>query len=84
MRLATVTLFAASSIVCSSAQAADILVNGGFESGTLSPWAVANNTPTLTTTQAHSGLYSVAAFAADAIQQSFSAVPASQISQASF
>lgn len=68
-----------------AAQAAtNILVNAGFESGSLSPWFVADGTPVVTDAYAHSGTYSVAAYAEDAIEQNFSPVSVSAINQVSF
>lgn len=69
--------------VAGTANAQNALLNSGFESGTLSPW-IASNTPTVTTAEAHTGIYSVAAFSSDAIRQDFAAIAASQISEVSF
>jgi hypothetical protein len=66
------------------ANAANLLANSGFETGSLSPWTVSTNNPVVTTAEAHTGQYSVAAFSDDAIRQDFAAVATSQISQVSF
>jgi hypothetical protein len=69
--------------IAGTANAQNALVNGGFESGTLDPW-IAVDTPTLTTAEAHTGVYSVAAFASDGIRQDFSSLATSQITEVSF
>lgn len=65
------------------ANAANILVNGGFETGSLTPWTVSYGTPSVTSAEAHSGLYSAAATGLDAIKQVFAPVATSSINEIS-
>jgi len=77
-------VLAFSSLVSPAHAATNILVNGGFETGILNPWIASTGSPIVTTAQAHTGTYSVAAFSSDSIKQSFAAISTSQISQVSF
>ncbi len=72
------------SFAASSASAANILVNPGFETGELDPWFASNDFPVVTSDEAHTGDYSVAAFAGDEIQQDFAAISAALINEVSF
>ena len=65
------------------AQAANVLTNAGFESGSLTPWTANNGTPVVTSAQAHSGTYSVAELGGDEVKQTFSAIATSNISEVS-
>ncbi len=67
----------------SSAAATNILVNAGFETGALSPWVIGNGSPVVTTDEAHTGIYSVAAFGPDQIRQTFSPVSTTAVSEVS-
>jgi hypothetical protein len=66
------------------ANAANILVNSGFESGALGPWVASSGGPIVTTAEAHTGQYSVAANGQDAIRQNFAPIATSQITELSF
>lgn len=72
------------SLAGASASAGNILVNAGFESGDLDPWFQANNSPFVTSDEAHTGIYSVAALGADRIEQAFAAISAALINEVSF
>lgn len=67
-----------------TSQAALILINGGFESGNLSPWYQGNGTPVITSEEAHTGNFSVIAFGSDLIRQDFSAILVEDINEVSF
>lgn len=69
--------------VLSSPAAANVLINGGFESGVFNPWTT-GSTPSITSAQAHTGTYSVASFSSDLISQSFASIATSDISEVSF
>lgn len=66
------------------AEAGNILVNPGFESGSLSPWFANNGAPTVTSAEAHTGTYSVAAISNDEPRQNFAPVASSAITEVSF
>jgi len=67
------------------ASAAQILVNGGFETGTYAPWLISLGTnSSVTTAEAHSGSYSSAQFGDDSIRQNFAPIPTSAITEVSF
>src|SRR4051794_26491169 len=66
-----------------AASTTNLLINGGFESGTFNPWTTGSS-PTITNTQAHTGIYSVASFSSDLISQSFAPIATSDISEVSF
>ena len=66
------------------AHSATILINGGFETGSLAPWFASNDFPTVTNAEAHSGTFSVSAFSTDAIRQNFAPVSTASISEVSF
>jgi hypothetical protein len=67
----------------SQAEGNNILVNPGFETGSLLGWTTVG-TPIVTSAQAHTGSFSVSAFGEDAVRQDFSAVSTSSISEVSF
>lgn len=67
----------------SPAMAANILVNAGFETGTLSPWTTPSGSAFVTNTEAHTGTFSVAALGGDSIRQNFAAVATSSVNQVS-
>lgn len=71
-------------LAAAPASAANLLVNPGFESGSLAPWTVATGTPVVTNAQAHTGQFSVAAFGGDSIKQTFAPVATSAVNQVSF
>lgn len=76
-------LLGLAALACAApASAANVLTNAGFESGSLAPWT-SLNTPFVTSAEARSGTYSVAAFAADQIRQDFAAVATSLVSEVS-
>jgi len=62
---------------------AGTLINPGFETGSLLPWFT-GAAATVTTAEAHSGLYSVSAAGADDVNQTFAAVPTADITELSF
>lgn len=69
MRIRTLLAVLACSNLVSPAQAAtNILVNGGFETGILNPWAAPTGSPIVTNAQAHTGRYSVSGFSGDSIR----------------
>lgn len=73
-------------VICAcagTAVAQNALVNPGFESGSLPPWFADSGGATVTNTEAHSGLFSAAAFGGDSIRQNFAAIPASTVSEVS-
>ncbi len=68
--------------------AGNVLVNPGFETGALPPWAntydfCSGCTWAVTSTDAHSGLYSAFVDGNRALQQDFTAIPATMITEAS-
>lgn len=69
-------------LVSVPAEAANVLSNAGFETGALTPWTPSGG-PTVTSAQAHTGTYSVAAYGGDSITQTFAAVPTSAITEVS-
>ena len=80
--LLCLTLLAANSF------AGNVLVNPGFETGALPPWAntfdfCGGCTWAVTSTDAHSGLYSAFVGGNRALQQDFTAIPATMITEAS-
>jgi Carbohydrate binding domain len=66
------------------AAAGPILMNPGFEAGTLANWVASNGTPLLTTAEAHNGAYSVSALGSDQVRQNFAPVPTSVVTEVSF
>lgn len=69
--------------------AANIIVNGGFESGALSPWFQANDFGgsenwNVTSADAHTGSFSATDIGNKEIRQNFAPVAVSSITQASF
>ncbi len=73
-------------VICACAGTAiarNVIVNPGFESGSLPPWFGDSGAPTVTNAEAHSGLYSAAAFGGDSIRQDFAAISAATISEVS-
>lgn len=80
---------AACLMIGSSAHAAEILVNAGFESGALGPWAQTNNLSagndwSITNADAHSGFYSATDTGNKELQQNFAAVAGSLITSVTF
>jgi hypothetical protein len=71
-------------LLASLSQAAPVVVNGSFETGNLSGWTVADGAPVVTSSEAHTGTYSVAAFSNDAIRQNFGPVATADITEFSF
>lgn len=71
---------AATVAMAGAAQAA--LVNGGFETGTLNGWT--SNGAQVSSSQAHTGNYSVAAEASEYVLQSFAAIDVDDITGLSF
>ena len=69
---------------CASAYAANVLVNPGFETGALAPWFGDAGAPTVSNAEAHSGVFSAAAFGGDSIRQNFAPVATSTITEVSF
>lgn len=65
-------------------EASPILVNPGFETGSLSPWVVNNGSPSVTNTQAHTGTFSVSALGNDEVRQNFAPIPTSLVNEVSF
>lgn len=61
----------------------NILVNSGFETGSLDPWFASNGSPFVTSDEAHTGTFSAAAFGSDEIRQNFAAIDASLITEVS-
>lgn len=64
--------------------AGEILINPGFETGGLAPWFADSGAPVVTSDEAHTGLFSVAAFGDDSIRQDFAAVATADITAVSF
>jgi hypothetical protein len=69
--------------LCTSANAANILVNPGFETGSLAPWFANVGAPTVSNADAHTGVFSCAAFGGDEIRQNFAPVLTGSITEAS-
>lgn len=82
--LIRVAAVSASLLASTFVQAAPLLLNGGFETGDLSGWTVADGAPVVTNSEAHTGSFSVAAFGGDAIRQNFAPVATEDISEFSF
>ncbi|MDP7030462.1 MAG: PEP-CTERM sorting domain-containing protein [Phycisphaerales bacterium] len=61
----------------------NMLLNGDFETGQLTPWFASDGTPWITSDESHSGTYSAAAYAGDAIRQDFAAVSTDDIQEVS-
>ena len=75
-------------LVAANGFAGNVLVNPGFESGALPPWAntldfCGGCTWAVTSTDAHSGLYSAFVGGNRALEQDFAAIPATMITDAS-
>lgn len=66
------------------AEAGQVIVNPGFETGGLAPWVASMGSPTVTSAEAHSGRYSVAAFGQDAIRQDFAPIAVADVTEVSF
>lgn len=66
------------------AHSATILVNDGFESGNFSPWYSIGGSPTISSSVARTGNYSIQEFGTDEIRQDFSGIPSYQITEVSF
>lgn len=73
-------------VVCACAGTAiaqNVLVNPGFETGSLSPWFADSGSPFVTNAEAHTGLFSNAGFSGDSIRQNFAPIPAVDITEIS-
>ena len=70
-------------LFCASAFAANVLVNPGFETGSLAPWFASSGAPTVSNADPHTGVFSASAFGGDEIRQNFAAVPNSDITEVS-
>src|SRR5258708_3244425 len=70
-------------LFCAGAQAANLLLNPGFETGSLNPWTANDGAPTVSNAEAHSGGFSAAAFSNDSIKQTFAPVPVGNILEVS-
>ena len=75
--------------LASSQARADVLVNGGFETGSLGPWVVGRNFGAsedwnVTSTVAHSGTFSATDVGNEELRQNFAATPTSSILDVSF
>lgn len=68
---------------CASAFAANVLVNSGFETGTLAPWFGDVGAPSVSNADPHTGSFSAAALGGDSIRQNFAPVPTSDITEVS-
>jgi hypothetical protein len=66
-----------------SATATEIFLNPGFETGSLAPW-VTTGSPAVTSAEAHTGTFSVAAFAGDTVRQNIAGTAVSDITELSF
>jgi hypothetical protein len=64
--------------------AQNILVNPGFETGSLAPWFANTGNPQISNANAHTGTWSVAAFGGDEIRQNFDPITTSSITEVSF
>ena len=69
---------------CACAHAANVLVNPGFETGSLNPWFADFGAPTVTNADAHTGSFSVAALGGDSIRQNFASVATNSVTEVSF
>lgn len=76
------TLSAVALAAAAPADAATILLNAGFEDGSLANWNASG--AVLSNAQARTGLYSASAFGSDSIRQNFAAIATSQITEVSF
>ena len=70
-------------LFCASAFAANVLVNPGFETGSLAPWFGDSGAPTVGSTDPHTGTFAAEAFGGDSIRQNFAPVPTSDITEVS-
>ncbi|MCP4758216.1 MAG: hypothetical protein GY876_01975 [Planctomycetes bacterium] len=61
----------------------NMLLNGDFESGQLTPWFASSGGPWITMDESHSGVYCAAGYAGDAIRQDFSPIATADISEVS-
>jgi hypothetical protein len=66
-----------------SAFAANVLVNPGFETGSLAPWFGNSGAPTVGSTDPHTGVFAAEAFGGDSIRQNFAPIPTSDITEVS-
>lgn len=67
-----------------SVNAANVLVNPGFETGSLAPWFINSGSPSVTNNEAHTGTFSAMGFSNDEIRQNFAPVATSDITELSF
>lgn len=81
-RISLAALFCAS--LGASAFGANVLVNPGFETGSLAPWFANNGSPSVTNNEAHTGTFSSMGFSGDEIRQNFAPVLTNGISEVSF
>ena len=70
-------------LFCASAHAANILVNPGFETGSLAPWFANSGAPTVSNADPHTGVFSSSQFGGDSIRQNFAPIPNSDITEVS-
>jgi hypothetical protein len=77
-------LLAALFLTPAVAHAQNILVNPGFETGSLAPWFANDGNPQISNANAHTGTWSVAAFGGDEIRQNFDPITTSSITEVSF
>ena len=66
------------------AKAGQILINPGFESGSLVPWYAKSCGPVVTNAQSHAGTFSMFAMTSDEIRQDFWPISSSDITELSF
>jgi hypothetical protein len=83
-RHALMAALAGMSLFCAGTQAANVLVNPGFETGNLAPWFADAGSPTVSNADAHTGVFSAAAFGGDSIRQNFAPIATNQITEVSF
>ena len=89
MTIATKLLTFTALTFAAPSMAANVIVNGGFESGVLSPWFQDNDLGgpeawNVTNADAHSGTFSATDVGNKEIRQNFAPVPVSSITEATF
>jgi hypothetical protein len=73
----------AGAVFCANVNAVNILVNPGFETGSLAPWFANAGAPTVSNADPHSGTFSAAALGGDSIRQNFAPIPNTDITEVS-